>query len=461
MNIKKKFKGIEFKTLLFITIFNIGIILIIYLSELFIFDVLYKNYQINKINNIVAEFNNSDEDTYVLAENLAYNNEVCISVINNNMVSFNYNTMQNGCPLNKKNKYINDKINNFISNNANSEYYRITNPFTETKGILYAVKKDNDNIFIYSNLKNTSNFINIFQNQIVYFIILIILCSVFISFFLANKITKPIREITNKSKNIGKGKYDTKFPKNGILEIDELSETLEEVQKELGKSDEVKRDLMANVSHDLKTPLTLIKSYAEMIKDISYKDPKKMNEHLDIIMDESDRLTILVNDILELSKVQNEEYLYNYEEYDLVKEIKKIIKKYDVINTKEKYKFILELPKKAIIKADPEKINQVIYNLLNNAINYTGKDKIVKIRVTKEEADYLVEIIDTGKGIKKEELPFIWDKYYKNDKNHQRNVVSTGLGLSIVKEILNKHNFEYGVKSEINKGSTFYFKINI
>ena len=461
MNIKKKFKGIEFKTLLFITIFNIGIILIIYLSELFIFDVLYKNYQINKINNIVAEFNNSDEDTYVLAENLAYNNEVCISVINNNMVSFNYNTMQNGCPLNKKNKYINDKINNFISNNANSEYYRITNPFTETKGILYAVKKDNDNIFIYSNLKNTSNFINIFQNQIVYFIILIILCSVFISFFLANKITKPIREITNKSKNIGKGKYDTKFPKNGILEIDELSETLEEVQKELGKSDEVKRDLMANVSHDLKTPLTLIKSYAEMIKDISYKDPKKMNEHLDIIMDESDRLTILVNDILELSKVQNEEYLYNYEEYDLVKEIKKIIKKYDVINTKEKYKFILELPKKAIIKADPEKINQVIYNLLNNAINYTGKDKIVKIRVSKEEADYLVEIIDTGKGIKKEELPFIWDKYYKNDKNHQRNVVSTGLGLSIVKEILNKHNFEYGVKSEVNKGSTFYFKINI
>ena len=128
---------------------------------------------------------------------------------------------------------------------------------------------------------------------------------------------------------------------------------------------------------------------------------------------------------------------------------------------KEQYKFILDLPKKVIIKADREKINQVIYNLLNNAINYTGKDKLVKIRVTKEDADYLVEIIDTGKGIKKEEIPFIWDKYYKNDKNHQRNVVSTGLGLSIVKEILNKHNFEYGVKSEINKGSTFYFKINI
>ena len=205
----------------------------------------------------------------------------------------------------------------------------------------------------------------------------------------------------------------------------------------------------------------MIKAYAEMIKDISYKDKDKMNEHLDIIMEESDRLTNLVNDVLELSKVQNNAYMYNYEEYDLVKEIKKIIKRYSVIKETESYNFILELPRKAIIKADKEKINQVIYNLLNNAINYTGKDKVVKIRVVKEEKDYLVEIIDTGKGIKKEELPYIWDKYYKNDKNHQRNVVSTGLGLSIVKQILEQHDYEFGVKSTLKKGSCFYFKIKI
>ena len=205
----------------------------------------------------------------------------------------------------------------------------------------------------------------------------------------------------------------------------------------------------------------MIKAYAEMIKDISYKDEKKMNEHLDIIIDESDRLTNLVNDVLELSKVQNDSYMYNYEEYDLVKEIKNIIKKYEVMEYLEKYNFEVNMPKKAIVKADKEKINQVIYNLLNNAINYTGDDKLVKINVIKEENSYLVEIVDTGKGIKSKEIPYIWDKYYKNDKNHQRNVVSTGLGLSIVKEILNKHNFEYGVKSKINHGSTFYFRINL
>ena len=157
--------------------------------------------------------------------------------------------------------------------------------------------------------------------------------------------------------------------------------------------------------------------------------------------------------------ITNNEYLYNYENYDLVKEVKKIIKRYEVMEYLENYNFILEMPKKVIVNADKDKINQVIYNLLNNAINYTGKDKVVKIKITKEEKDYLVEVVDTGKGIKKEELPYIWDKYYKNEKNHQRNIVSTGLGLSIVKEILSKHNFEYGVNTQINKGSTFYFKI--
>ncbi len=461
MNIKKRIKGIEFKTLIFILFFNIGIILLLWILESVIFDVFYKSYQINKLNDIVDEFQTSTEDTYILSEELAYENEVCISVVDSDYVTFNYNTLQRGCILNKGNNKINNLIINFIQNNETSEYYRVKNPSTNSKGILYAFKTNDKSVFIYSNIENVSTFIKLFRNQVIYFVILIIICSIIISIFIASKITKPIKEITQKAKKIGEGKYNISFPKNGVLEIEELSQTLEEVQKELSKSDEIKRDLLANVSHDLKTPLTMIKAYAEMIKDISYKNPEKMNEHLDIIMEESDRLTNLVNDILELSKVQNDKYMYNYEEYDLVKEIKKIIKRYSVIEYLESYNFILELPKKALVKADKNKINQVIYNLINNAINYTGKDKTVKIKVTKEPDDYLVEIIDTGKGIKSAELPYIWDKYYKNDKNHQRDVVSTGLGLSIVKEILSKHNFEYGVTSKINHGSTFYFRIKL
>ena len=218
---------------------------------------------------------------------------------------------------------------------------------------------------------------------------------------------------------------------------------------------------MANVSHDLKTPLTMIKAYAEMIRDISYKDKEKMNDHLNIIIDETDRLTILVNDILELSKMQSNADVLNIEKFDLCEVIRTILERYQIIKETEKYNFEVDIPDTALIKADKKKMEQVIYNLINNAINYTGNDKKVTIRVTRHKKHYLVEIIDTGKGIKKDEIPYIWDKYYKKDKKHQRNVISTGLGLSIVKQILEQHEFEYGVNSVLKKGSTFYFKVKI
>ena len=133
--------------------------------------------------------------------------------------------------------------------------------------------------------------------------------------------------------------------------------------------------------------------------------------------------------------------------------------RYEILKTTEDYNFIIELPEKCEVTADKAKLQQVIYNLINNAINYTGKNKKVMVRVKNTRREVIVEVEDTGKGIKKEEIPYIWDKYYKNDKKHQRNVVSTGIGLSIVKEVLTKHKFDYGVKSTLKKGTTFYFKI--
>lgn len=461
MNIKTKLKSIEFKTLFFILIFNIGIILLFWLSELVFFNVFYRYYQTNAIEKVVENINRSDEDVYVLAEKLAYDSEMCISVINKSYIAYNFNTMKNGCELNRNNEEVDRAIDDFMQNKYQLKKYYINNHENKNKGILYGINKEGKNIFIYNATNNDSRFYLFFNKQLGYFILIIFVISLLSSVYIAKYVTKPIKLITKKAKKIGEGNYDTKFPKNGILEIDELSETLEAVQKDLSKMDETKRDLMANVSHDLKTPLTMIKAYAEMIKDISYKKKDKMDEHLDIIMEETDRLTILVNDILELSKAQHNVLEFNFTEFDLVNEIKNIIKRFTVMKEMENYEFKIEVPKKAIVKADKDKINQVIYNLVGNAVNYTGEDKLVKIKVSKVSKAYLVEVIDTGKGIKEDELPFIWDKYYKNEKNHQRNIVSTGLGLSIVKEILVKHNFKYGIKTKKGEGSTFYFKINI
>ena len=136
-----------------------------------------------------------------------------------------------------------------------------------------------------------------------------------------------------------------------------------------------------------------------------------------------------------------------------------ILKRYDIIKETENYKFIVKTPKKVLINADKKRLSQVLYNLINNAINYTGSDKKVYITITDNKKYYHVEIKDTGKVIDKMDINHIWDKYYKKEKNHQINVVGTGLGLSIVKNILVNHNFNYGVNSIKDKGSTFYFDI--
>ena len=243
-----------------------------------------------------------------------------------------------------------------------------------------------------------------------------------------------------------------------IYEINELVDTLNYAKTELSKTDELKRDLMANVSHDLKTPLTMIKAYAEMVRDLTYKDEEKRNSNLNTIINETDRLNSLVNDILDLSALQASNTL-ECSEFDLTQMIKQIISRFNILTEKENYSFVFNFPKEEIIVyADKKRIYQVIYNLINNAINYTGDDKKVFIEIEELAKTYKVNIKDTGKGIPKNEIKHIWDKYYHNEKKHKRNEYGTGLGLSIVKNILQNHHFKYGVESS-NKGTTFYFEI--
>ena len=181
---------------------------------------------------------------------------------------------------------------------------------------------------------------------------------------------------------------------------------------------------------------------------------------MNVIIEEVDRLTYLVNDILDLSKIQSDIEDLNYTEFDINELIINILKRYEILKETENYHFIYKNKRTIlVVTADKKKIEQVIYNLLNNAINYTGDDKKVIIKLEKITDAIRIEISDTGKGIKKGDIPYIWDRYYKNKKKHKRNLVGTGLGLSIVKEILEKHNYKYGVTSKEGKGTTFYFEI--
>lgn len=459
MNIKKKTNSITFKTLFYLVTFSISILLLLWFFQAIFLNVSYERFQVKNLNKISNQILNENENNLLeTLEQIAYENEVCIEYVST-LKTISYNTRLIGCELGKNNKDIIKYQTEMISNNESLQAFRLMNQEYKANAFLYGIQKNSSYVFVYTTLEDLSNASVVLKGQLIYLTVIAIIFACTIAYFLSHKITKPILDITEKAKKLGTGEHDIVFEQNGILEIDELAESLNLAQEELSKTDELRRDLLANVSHDLKTPLTMIKAYAEMVRDISYKSDEKREEHLNIIISETDRLNILVNDILNLSKMQADADSLKIETFDLTKEIHEIIGKYEIIKETENYNFQIEMPEKAIVEADKNKLNQVIYNLINNAINYTGKDKKVTIRIIEEKNKYLVEISDTGKGIKPEEIKLIWNKYYKNEKNHKRNVVGTGIGLSIVKTILENHKFEYGVRSKKNVGTTFYFKI--
>lgn len=459
MNFKKYISSIKGKTLIYLILFSVSVLLLLWFCQVVFLKYTYQDYQIQNMNRLASSIQRSSfVDLNNTLEEVAYENEVCVEYYSNVGNVYYYNTMMNGCALGKNNQEIIKTENSFMQSNLTSDTYKVINKEYEVQAFLYGIKIDSGTVFLYSTLEDVSGANTVLKNQLIYLTIIAIIFACTISYFLSRKITNPILDITDKARKLGSSPTIS-FPDYGVLEVNELAQVLSNAQVEMVKTDELRRDLMANVSHDLKTPLTMIKAYAEMVRDISYKDEKKRIEHCDIIMDEVDRLNVLVNDILTLSKMQANADEIQLTQFDLVKEIQTIVKRYEIIKETENYHFVLDLPSKAMVIADQKKLNQVIYNLINNAINYTGEDKTVTIHVKKEKDSYLVEIMDTGKGIKKEDIAFIWDKYYKNDKNHRRNVVGTGLGLSIVKSILEAHHFKYGVKSIVNKGTTFYFYV--
>ena len=279
-----------------------------------------------------------------------------------------------------------------------------------------------------------------------------------VSYSLANKLSGPIREVSGTAQKLAKGDYSVQFSSAQYAEIAQLSDTLNIMKEEIKKSDDFQKELVANVSHDLKTPLTMIKAYASMIREISGDDPEKRDKHLQVIIDESDRLTGLVNDILSTSKILAGLEQSNKKVINLTELLYSVINKFSYLQETQGYSIMVDVEPNLYTAADEEQIYQVVYNLISNAINYTGEDKTVFITLKSDAENKRIKftVRDTGKGIDEEELAHIWDRYYRSKDVHLRPVKGTGLGLNIVKVILQRHSFDFGVNTEKGKGSTFF-----
>ena len=288
--------------------------------------------------------------------------------------------------------------------------------------------------------------------------VIVLLGSLLVTYAFSQKLTRGLKSMSDTAVKLAEGDYTVKFTNADYTEMAQLSDTLNYVRDEVKKSEDFRREILANVSHDLKTPLTMIKAYASMIKEISGDNKEKREKHLQVIIDEADRLTGLVNDVLSVSKLQSNIEEINFKVFNLTELVYGIINRFGYLQESQGYNLMVDIDKDLYTRADEEKISQVIYNLLGNAANYTGKDKTVYISLKADLGGKRIKfsVRDTGKGISKEALPEIWDRYYRVKENHQRPVKGTGLGLNIVKVILQNHAFDFGVDSAIGEGSTFW-----
>lgn len=413
---------------------------------------------------------------------ISQNNDVCIDILSDNGESIASCDYSRDCVIHKMS--IIDKIKLIENTKKNGgefyEYLSIEPPkkpdkfenfygknpvsdFKSAQSLVYlkAIKNSSGQglvIAINSVISPVNATVTTLRYQLYYITAIMIILAIILALIIAKRVSKPIEEINKSAKVLAKGNYDTSFNGKGFREIVELSETLNATSTELNKVEELRRELMANISHDLRTPLSLIYGYAEVMHDFPEEITKEQTQ---TIMDETQRLTMLVNDVFDISKLEAGIQNLNSNKFNLTVTIKEITNTIAELIKKDGYKLIFNYEKEISVIADEAKITQVIYNLIVNAINYTGADKTITINQISFDKNVRIEISDTGEGISETNIPYIWDRYYKSDKNHKRAVTGTGLGLSIVKKVIELHNGEYGVISDIGKGSTFWFSLNI
>ncbi len=298
------------------------------------------------------------------------------------------------------------------------------------------------------------------RTMLVWISLLTVVIAVAVAYFLTNRIAAPIADVNRESKALASYSFDRTKVRRSYRELEELSDTLTYAASELSKVDRMQKELIANISHDLRTPLTLIEGYSEMMRDIPGENTP---ENMQVVIDETKRLSTLVTDLLELSRMRQGDAALSLGTINLTDALEGTVERVDKLYSPDGYRIELYTDGDIYISADRTRILQVIYNLIGNAVSYTGEDKTVRVcadRMTGPTGQCVrVSVTDTGAGIAKEDLPLIWDRYYKLDKVHRRGAGGSGLGLSIVKENLLLHNARFGVASEIGVGSTFWFEM--
>ena len=304
---------------------------------------------------------------------------------------------------------------------------------------------------------------------LILFLVAIVIISAITTYILSRNIVKPLTQLENAALQIRKGNYDFKINTTAKNEIGDLSRTFEETRKQLKETEKIKRkydnnrnELISNISHDLKTPITTIKGYIEGIIDGIPSSKEKKDKYLKTIYQNTVNMESLINELFLLSELELKELPLNFVPIDItayltdcVEELKFYLAEKGII-----LKFDADYNEQEKVCADRDKIKRVILNIINNAVNYKASiDPVITIQLTEKKEEAQIEIRDNGQGIPEKSLNNIFERFYKADKARSINSSGTGLGLYIAKEIIMSHEGKIWAKSQEGKGSSIFFTL--
>ena len=290
-------------------------------------------------------------------------------------------------------------------------------------------------------------------------LVLTTLISIILVFISTRYIVKPVTRLTEATKQIAKGNYHIKLHARRRDEIGMLANHFSQMAKSLEQLESMRQEFVSNVSHEIQSPLTSIQGFSERLKSNQLTEEERLH-YLDVISDESRRLSQLSKQLLTLASLDKEESIIDKQLYSAKDQIKQVVYMLEW-NWREK-EIALDLQlSSAEVYADPKWMHQVWVNLITNSIKFTDPGGTIRIRLEEKDNHHLIEIEDTGIGIKEEDLPYIFNRFYKTDKVRNRSEGSSGLGLAIVKRIIDMHDGQITVHSELGKGTCIQIWIPI
>lgn len=285
------------------------------------------------------------------------------------------------------------------------------------------------------------------------------LSAIFACLFLRKKFCGEIEILCKTAQKQASGDFNSIFPVQGCADTKKLAKSLNQAANSFVQAKQNQEEYLSNISHDLRAPLTMMIGYAQMMQEIPGENTP---ENAQIIMNEANRLSVLVNDILDLSKMKEGEPLLKLETFCLTDLLQETVYHYQKLTAQKQWEISFEKDRRVWVKADQIKISRVIYNFICNAINHTGQDKKIRVQQLVQDKKVFVRVTDNGPGIAEDKISSIWDRYYRIEQENRTSAAEgSGLGLCIVKNILQQHQAEYGVESKQNQGSTFWFALEV